>query len=901
MSDIEEEFVILDDIKALEDALSQKNLPSSRPVDSPADSKKQKRFYKTETFDEGFDYESSLSLEDSSSSETEDLEIVSEEDNLQAAFKLNQKLIEILETTKAELESVLQECRAKKKYVEEKLETTMSSNVKVINTTAGMPYFKDKQQFPAPKNEDARFKAARGELQIINIRNICRWTRKDRMILCKAINAEAAAEIVDPLHGTESSTSKDKSTKYESTSTDDKFLPKNYRDLIGPLGTREFDWLKIAATDFNNKHSGDECQVMWNVFLHPDINKISWTKEEDSKMLRLAKKYNFQNWDGIARELKTHRTGYQCFIRHNVSIRSKVNTMRSWSKAEDQKLSEIVEKVKFGDFVPWGEVASYMPNRTKQQVYFRWMYSLAPHLKKGRFTKEEDQILLDAVKKFGDNFKRISAFVMPHRSTIQLSDHYHTLLTRKVCVTGWTLEDDEKLIELHGQFRADWSAIAQHFTHKTRVQLRHRYSALERYQKKGITWAQIPRICSTSETLGLTAPSRTLTSRKNDSYLEEQYKMNSENEDIKGTDRKMESVDQQLMEYFKSFYQPARPGRRKKYYTPEELQENTKALHKILKKLNANLKMPEQLDVEDMTEKDKQLLASFREYEKKQALEEEYRAANIEKLRQRMFGNDSSPGSVFVPSVPSSSKAEKTTVTCMSIDCPSTGDNYCSEPDLIFDTPRVIISLIGGDIVQNQFESISRMLVTLKGVTIQDEWTQSAHPRSMINMEKFAAWSTASARNQSGSSANLNKIISKVKLKTICSVDGNKTNDSTRGDFWNVIEPCYSTLLGFRNMCTSKLLFDLQEKEGSTYQGQRKMSRNGHRALLLLRDRLLKLFMYPIGMAHTFPPIVHENDCIFLHHGENTQIQGDKRKQQATPGFSKRIKVDHDSEIILGD
>ena len=46
-----------------------------------------------------------------------------------------------------------------------------------------------------------------------------------------------------------------------------------------------------------------ECQLYWCNVLHPSINHDKFTKEEDAKILKLAKKYKNHNWEKIAQEL----------------------------------------------------------------------------------------------------------------------------------------------------------------------------------------------------------------------------------------------------------------------------------------------------------------------------------------------------------------------------------------------------------------------------------------------------------------------------------------------------------------------------------------------------------------------------------------------------------------------
>lgn len=53
------------------------------------------------------------------------------------------------------------------------------------------------------------------------------------------------------------------------------------------------------------KRSGLQCRLHWCNFGHPDVNRSPWTKEEDKKLIQLAK--DPQNtWVTIAQNLQVN-------------------------------------------------------------------------------------------------------------------------------------------------------------------------------------------------------------------------------------------------------------------------------------------------------------------------------------------------------------------------------------------------------------------------------------------------------------------------------------------------------------------------------------------------------------------------------------------------------------------
>ncbi|XP_048004274.1 myb-like protein N [Leguminivora glycinivorella] len=76
---------------------------------------------------------------------------------------------------------------------------------------------------------------------------------------------------------------------------------------------QEYDWAKVASV-LNAKRTSEECRMHWKSFLHPSINNGEWTLIEARAMQIIAQRHNFRNWDDIAEELNTGRSGYQCYL-----------------------------------------------------------------------------------------------------------------------------------------------------------------------------------------------------------------------------------------------------------------------------------------------------------------------------------------------------------------------------------------------------------------------------------------------------------------------------------------------------------------------------------------------------------------------------------------------------------
>ncbi|XP_033225221.1 snRNA-activating protein complex subunit 4 [Belonocnema kinseyi] len=862
MSDSEDQL-ILDDIRALEDALSRKT--ESHQISEVS--------FKKETNPPTVHHPRKIEIDlpISESVPINDQQTI--ENTVESSFdpaealELNQKLIERLIATRSEVAEILEECKRKRGVVSIKIKQRLRQlpNPKILSSHAGMPYFKDKDFFTAPANEDTKLKEARGQLQIIHLRRVSRWTVKDKETLLKAIHHEVVAGLKDL--DEEEVDAVEKMTLGKSHS-----LPAVVTDAIGRLGKREFDWMKIAVIDFQNKHSPEECRVMWNVFLHPDINKFKWKKKELSDLHTLAKNYKYQNWDEIAKELGTQRSGYQCFVKYNTTKKTQINE-RPWAKKEDTKLVHLVNKFKIGDFINWGDIASCMENRTKQQIYFRWMYSLAPHLKKGRFTDEEDKLLINAIEKYGPNFKKISALVLPTRTSAQLSDHYNTITSNRG-ENAWTVEQDSKLLALYAEHGNDWAKIASLFVNKDRVQLRHRYSALIRYKKRGMSLDDIPRDNSRQKTFQKSIVFQKIPRNNTQNLCQ-----------LQGVDE----VDREIIDYFQKFNTPAaKAGRRKKFYQDSELQSLSRKMHNLLAFLNAKLNIPYDLETYDsLTEKDKQLLHSLKNLAH-DAAHGGAPSRKAEQMRIAMFGFGEQEGDGqeedehFIPPLPFGVRGRKDRFDQVINYSPfSEEERFLEARQMYFETPYSIIEAIGEG-VNHGFDKLGKLLaqpnyksekqivnsiyvLTPRQLAIRE----LANPRQVVR--NFPKASTSSTMN---SDVTLLGTFQNHFACKVFDVDGIPT-----------MKPNYWTLLGYQQILIAMKQMNPENNVIDCAEFGSKIREKGRIALETLRMRLVQLFKYPLIMSQVLPPESFQaGDMFFLQQGKRKldagKQSGAKRKKR---------------------
>lgn len=107
-----------------------------------------------------------------------------------------------------------------------------------------------------------------------------------------------------------------------------------------------------------------------------------------------------------------------------------------------------------------------------------------PEINRGRFTVEEDCILMAAVKEYGKNFNNFPANLLPGRSAVQIRSRYNNVLKHVGQREHWTLEHDKRLMELADIHHTDWARISEEIRFHNRTSCRSRYTTITKFLKK---------------------------------------------------------------------------------------------------------------------------------------------------------------------------------------------------------------------------------------------------------------------------------------------------------------------------------------------------------------------------------------------------------------------------------
>ncbi|KAI9352811.1 Homeodomain-like protein, partial [Obelidium mucronatum] len=127
-----------------------------------------------------------------------------------------------------------------------------------------------------------------------------------------------------------------------------------------------------------------------------------WTPEEDARLLELVSKFG-SNWVEISRQIGT-RNRSQCLLRWRQTLKPGVSRGR-WTKSEDEKL---VEAVNIHGLNSWTKVSGHVETRNDAQCRERYLNTLNPDLKRGDFSKQENDLLLELVAKHGPKWAKVA-------------------------------------------------------------------------------------------------------------------------------------------------------------------------------------------------------------------------------------------------------------------------------------------------------------------------------------------------------------------------------------------------------------------------------------------------------------------------------------------------------------